>query len=242
MVQNVLVPYDGSDLSKRALEVGIALSKRVGVDVRVLVFPADSDDPSPSISRELATAATEHGIEPVIISRQRLGTVADEVLIEVAAVDDPLVCIGSHGRARSAAYFGSVATDLLQASTEPVLVCGPNVSVVEPTSLLAGPTVVAVDMSEGGRNVTPIAKGWVGQFEQDLETVTVHDGGFGRSEKAANVARSIVAECSSVGASVLVMATHAPSGRQRFLEPSVTSEVVKRISIPVLAAGPLVSM
>ena len=140
-MKNILVAYDGSETSKRAIDTAadlIASDARIHLDiVNVVSIPMLSDDQASSFAaildlmksdaeEVLADALNQfegrhqqNGVDTLLV----LGTdVASEIakLIEKNGYD--MVVIGSRGLSGMKQYLGSVSLKLLGATKVPVLV------------------------------------------------------------------------------------------------------------------------
>jgi nucleotide-binding universal stress UspA family protein len=179
-------------------------------------------------------------------------------LLAATAERRGLLCLATRGAsAVGEALFGSVATEVIRRSRRELLVVGPHCM-----PHLEGDTlVIAIDGSDGARAIVPAAVDLAGLLELRPRLVEVLTSGTTspgerRAEMArlADVARlagtrasdeqmlvhgSRVAETlvnMSVHPSVamLAMATHAIGRFERLVGGSVTLDVVRRASCPVL--------
>lgn len=138
MYKHILIPTDGSDLSKGAMQYGMSLAKAVNAKVTgVTVSPpfhvlAAVTDTSELYKKRMATIATEH-LEQVK-DAAKAGVNCDTLHVEHAhpfqAIIDTakmkgcdLIVMASHGRrGLSAIVLGSETVKVLTHSTIPVLV------------------------------------------------------------------------------------------------------------------------
>ena len=134
---SILVPFDGSEFSKRALGRAIDLAKSEGAKLTVLyVIPRYEEMVeffrTGSIERSLRAAA-----EKVVESAQKIasdrgvqaaaeigeGHAADEIVRRVSELANGLVVMGTHGwKGVSKAIVGSTTNRVITYSTTPVLV------------------------------------------------------------------------------------------------------------------------
>lgn len=143
MYKHILIPTDGSDLSKNAAQHGIALAKAVTAKVTAItvstpfhVFAADPDmliDTSESYKKRMTTIATKY-LGQVKDAAAEAGVSCDTVHVEhehpfQAIIDAAktkgcdLIVMASHGRRGiSAIVLGSETVKVLTHSTIPVLV------------------------------------------------------------------------------------------------------------------------
>lgn len=144
MYKHLLIPTDGSELSKKAVQHGIALAKACKAKVTTITVSApfrpfmvepnlvlDSADQY----REVALAQTKQALDVVRHAAAKAGVVCELVYVEhdhpyqaiidtVKAKGCDLIVMASHGRnGVSAILLGSVTTKVLTHCTVPVLVC-----------------------------------------------------------------------------------------------------------------------
>jgi nucleotide-binding universal stress UspA family protein len=144
MYKHILIPTDGSDLSRKAIEHGVALTKAIGASVVGITvsptFHTFAVDPvivteTPAQYRKDWEALAERYLGVV----RDVATTAGVAYEGVHAIDDhpyqaiiatardkrcDLICMASHGRKGvSALVLGSETTKVLTHSKIPVLVC-----------------------------------------------------------------------------------------------------------------------
>lgn len=272
MFGDVIVPLDGSELAAHALEVGAAIAQANDADLRVLAYTRSSDKPPLflPVSDQVNELARRLQIEPILTIEPLERFVANQILAEVAARPGSLICMASHGRGRMAAYFGSVASEVLTTSPGPVVICGPNYVPGRFQLEQKGPIIVALDGSQGSEAILAVAEAWSVVFDLPLEVVTVlppetpsalaaavssgdvlESGYVGAVASGAgkvtarladfevlhdnHPARAIIDEAKTRNATLVAMATHAPTGLERLRKGSVTAEVIRHSTAPVLA-------
>jgi nucleotide-binding universal stress UspA family protein len=81
-----------------------------------------------------------------------------------------LACLATHGRDRGAALLGSVATAVLDRTTQPVVLVGPN---ARPPCAGDAPVVVTVDGSPEDTTVVEVAAGWAVGLDRRLVVAAV---------------------------------------------------------------------
>jgi nucleotide-binding universal stress UspA family protein len=141
----LLVPLDGSDLSKRAIPVAAGLARRAGAELRLVhvhsPFPADPIHIAglPILDEHLRPLRREH--EQVYLDRAGRALGAG-VPVSTALLDGPvaaslgtyavhggvgLIVMATHGRSGlERAWLGSVAEDMVRTSSVPLLLIRPE--------------------------------------------------------------------------------------------------------------------
>ncbi|HEX5367764.1 MAG TPA: universal stress protein [Acidimicrobiales bacterium] len=165
-VTGVLVPFDGSDFSRAAVPVATALAHRLDAEVHVLSVVdsvqkvearqhalAGLDVPGPMAHRE------------VVVDRDPAGAIHEAL----HKLDDAVICMATHGRARSAALLGSVASDVVARGRDPlVLVC----PLVERAPWGTG-VVACVDGGPASAPLVAVAARWSDLLGEPLTVLTV---------------------------------------------------------------------
>jgi nucleotide-binding universal stress UspA family protein len=147
MYRHILIPTDGSELSRRAMQHGLSLAKSVGAKVTALTVEGSFNvyDVPASKVHEMSGSFAEHAQRTKAHAEKILTGVADAarsagVACETVQVeqDHPyeaiidtaqqrgcdLIVMASHGRSGIAAIvLGSVTTKVLTHTKIPVLVC-----------------------------------------------------------------------------------------------------------------------
>jgi nucleotide-binding universal stress UspA family protein len=182
---HVLVPLDGSALAAAALPTARALAARFGAGVHTISVVGSEKE-----GDHLRADASEHldgrindrivvvDADPVSAIRRRC-----------VELGDCLLCMSSHGWGRVVgAMIGSVARALLQSSTDPMVVVGPNADRPEalvrsgsvyrrpgswPPPLSSGSIVACVDGTPPSEAILPIAAAWARAFDMALSVLTV---------------------------------------------------------------------
>ena len=255
MINQVIVPLDGSDYADRALRPAIDVARRLGVPVTLLraIHPDDADVAEIELSSRVA--AHEPPSPDLIIDTMNgpVGAIAEAVRHR----PNSLVCMTTHGRSGlSRALLGSVAEETIREVDVPFLLVGP--SYVAGTEV--GSAVIApVDGSHRSEVVLPIALDWAAMLGVGLWVVTVVDpadverasqsgGDLSEDVYVRRVAQSLPTDGPAVNwevlhsddparaltsfvdattdGALLVMATHGRSGLARVAMGSVTSRVV----------------
>jgi nucleotide-binding universal stress UspA family protein len=147
MYRHILIPTDGSELSRRAVQHGLALAKAVGAKVTALTVEGSFDVYTVPASKvyEMSGAFAEHAERAKAHAEKILSGVAEAarlagVVCETVQIEEDhpyeaiinaaqqrgcdLIVMASHGRSGIAAIvLGSVTTKVLTHTKIPVLVC-----------------------------------------------------------------------------------------------------------------------
>jgi nucleotide-binding universal stress UspA family protein len=144
MYRHILIPTDGSELARSAVQHGLSLAKAVGAKVTALTVEASFDVYTVPASRvyEMSGAFAEHAkahaekiLNGVAEEARQAGVICETVQIEEdhpyeAIIETAkqrgcdLIVMASHGRSGIAAIvLGSVTTKVLTHTKIPVLVC-----------------------------------------------------------------------------------------------------------------------
>lgn len=164
-VRALLVPLDGSDFSAAAVPVAADLARRFGGRVDLLSV-VDPDGDREARERELA-ALTVPGVE---LTRTVVAAGDPAAAIgEALGTGDRVVCMATHGRARSAALVGSVAHDVITRSRAPLILTCPYVRPVGGGRGVLG----CVDPSDTSGAVVPATLEWARRLGEPAVVATV---------------------------------------------------------------------
>ena len=170
----LIVPLDGSELSARAVNVAGLLSSALDVVVHLISVAATQDD-ADSCHRQFDHVAdvVPHTSRELVMSDGH-GVHADDVanaVVDSATRLGGVVCMASHGRGRSAAVLGSVATEIASRSERPLIIVGPAFQ--PQTWTIEAPVDACVDGTAASESVIPVALEWARALSVSLSVVTV---------------------------------------------------------------------
>jgi nucleotide-binding universal stress UspA family protein len=120
----VLVPLDGSEFSARAVPIAARLATRL--QAKLLFFSAvpKEDERRARKAQLIALQPRDHAHAPwVVVNKDPAGAI-HEALHELRFA---IACIASHGRNRSAAFGGSVTTEIVARGHDSLVLVGPLV-------------------------------------------------------------------------------------------------------------------
>ncbi len=174
MFELVIVPLDGSEDSARALGPALKVARALASPLHLVTFAAADENAEGIRAAHRARLASLPGnrrVDTVIHVEQPAGP--DAPLLETWLDDWPgaLVVMATHGRGRSAAVLGSVATDVIRHRSGPVLLIGPA---VRPERFeVDAPMLIPLDGTPEAERIMPIAEAWAIVFHNDLELMQV---------------------------------------------------------------------
>jgi nucleotide-binding universal stress UspA family protein len=197
MWQRILVPIDGSTLSKTTIARAWPLLERTGVEVKVVLVaeaspgeaddPRFRDDPRHADARVSLAEIRDDLVKRMIRARAELlfGDPATEILREASHGRADVIAMSTHGRTGlGRVLFGSVALKVLQASPVPLLLYRP---LVRPDGSLSPAdelretrfrrVLVPLDGSEGAEEIWPAAESVARMFASRLVLFTAVPGG-----------------------------------------------------------------
>ena len=131
MFERLLVAVDGTEASWRGAEVARHVAARFGASLE-LVHVVDRPDETLQAERRLEAellASPLRDLHPPTAIDVADPTVPAALARRASESPNTLVVMATHARGRSGALFGSVATDVLDATDGPVMMVGPTVEV-----------------------------------------------------------------------------------------------------------------
>jgi nucleotide-binding universal stress UspA family protein len=256
----VLVPLDGSEFAELALPVAAWLAAALDIEVHLFSAVATEDDVA---ERELELQKLDVPgrlvAHSVVVDLDPAGAI-HEAVRRLRAV----ACMASHGRSRSAALIGSVATEVVARGHDPLVLVGPVVG-----DRPRGQGVVACvdDRREAATALAATTSQWAEALGEPAIVVTVAEpvpeplrsGPVNRlfgpdgdvDAYLASVVRGLAVTTRAVydpvgpvdgvisyveehPAAMLAVASHARTGAARFLLGSTAAAIVRRSPYPVL--------
>lgn len=193
MINEILVPFNGSKETRRAVEIGAGLARAAMRPLRIFAY---SDNPAVSVhSNELHQCTAEirerYNLSPQTTSVPSFRFLSDELLSQSARRPGSIICIPSLGLGRRALLTGSLATDVLTYNPGPTVLVGPDCE--ETMFEHDGPMVIALDGSEESERILEVAHEWAQTFGLEVEVVTVLNPAL-TPEAAAAIASGDVLE------------------------------------------------
>ena len=170
MIEEIVVPLDGSDFSTRALPVGAALSAAADARLRVVGIAHADGELAWTFDKvhDAVDRAGFHGIDVEV----RVDPRPVEVLLGIGAAAGTVLCLATHDRPDAPAKaLHAVGSLVLERTERPVVVVGPWASVES----LGTDVVVAVDGVSDPEPLVAVAAAWATQLGSGLRIVTVYE-------------------------------------------------------------------
>lgn len=255
MAPSLLLPFDGTDGARRALELADPYAQRAGMAVDLLVVGSRGLEAQDRM--ELADAAKRLHAEVGELLVVPGDDVASEIVRCLAERPSATGWIATHARSRiSGLMLGSTAEAVVRRSERPMVLVGPSAGAAPAW----GPVVVCADASEPPTTVLPAARQWATRLRCPLRLITVSDRTAPESATAPlhalteelradgidaelevlaghRPAEEIERYAASHDATLVAMPTHARAGLKRAVLGSVTMAVVHNAGCPVLVTA-----
>lgn len=167
-IAHVIVPLDSSTFAERALPVAAWLAGLTGATIDVVAV-ASTPLEEEELKTYLATLTERITEVPASMLLHLDDDSADRIVATELELAPSVVVMASHGRGRSAALLGSVASRVIASGGDPVLLVGREARV----GTAAGTVVACVDGSSEGEDVVPVAAAWSMLLDTALDVVTV---------------------------------------------------------------------
>lgn len=262
MYTTIVVPLDYSRVGERAIAPASALANRLGARLELVMVSSPGLDVTED-RRYLEKVAAAAGADVAASRVLTSNTVADAVLEVVAADPDAVLCMATHGRGAIAhAVLGSVSEQIVRRSDRPVVLVGPAVTppwsfdlvqaCIEPGADASHDALapsLAMALALGGTlwlvEVRPFGAGHRGDADGERELAAIahgiRDAGIGIEWQVQDDERAgagILRAASSLHPGLIAMTTRARTGLARAALGSVTMDVVRRATCPVLVIPP----
>jgi nucleotide-binding universal stress UspA family protein len=171
MFKTVVVPIDGSALSRQAVPVAAEVAAAGRAALRLVAVARDDGEREAHL-QQLRDVAASLGAP----TGPDLDVVVDpdpvRALLEIAADATNVLCFGSHDHTHPVAeLLGSVGSKVAERSAHPFVIIGPNGAPATP----GGDVVVALDGGDDPDPPLSTAIGWAAQLAVPLRLVTVYE-------------------------------------------------------------------
>lgn len=173
MFDEVLVPYNGSDATTRALEIGAGLAQSADARLRILAYKRLRDEES--ISEEVVSKAFDIGrrydLNPHLTKLEPKRFLSDSIVSESLSRPHSVVCMAAHGRGRTQVFTGSVSSEVMLYGPRAIVLCGPHCE--EVFFEHGGPVIAALDGTKESESIVAVADDWANALGVSLEIVSV---------------------------------------------------------------------
>jgi nucleotide-binding universal stress UspA family protein len=171
MLQSLIVPLGGSDLSARALPAAVSIADASGADIRLVGVARNDGEFWWTYDRVLDASRALSGERSSDIEVLVDGDPTN-ALLKVADDTGNVLCLASHDRAKPLAeIMHSVASLIIERATNPFLVVGPRYQPRVPTN----DVVVALDGVSATEPLLSTAVAWAVGLGATLRIVTVYE-------------------------------------------------------------------
>jgi len=261
MYQRIFIPVDGSQRSWDVVDAAAVLADRWDCPleiVSVVRFESVREQVESEMARQMEAADWPAGTRSTVLAgiERSPGEFVADLVNETPG---SLVVMSTTGHGRSAAVLGSTATEIIAHTTTPVLLYGPH---AKPTAPQGTTLVVAVDGTSRSEEAVGLAGAWSVGLDVEPWVVTVVNPDIETAVDAVedviaqSVARRLVKLvdrgvqfetlhdrrpavaltdfAAGVDAALLIEATHAREGADRFRHGSVAMASVRHARLPVL--------
>ena len=172
-IQAVVLPLDGSEFAERVLPVAARLARALDADIHLFSAVTHPEDVGPR-EADLDVLAARYGRvrSSVVVDADPAGAIRGFV----GALDDAVLCMPSHGRGRSAGVVGSVTSEVIARSPDPLIIVGPRIDDLAPglaEGVSGSGVVVCIDEKPVSASVLPVALRWAGLLREPTVLVTV---------------------------------------------------------------------
>jgi nucleotide-binding universal stress UspA family protein len=173
VIQEILVPFNGSDETRHAVEIAAGLADAAGRPLRIFAYSDNPEIPahSAAFNEFTETISERYTLSPQITSVPSFRSLSDELLSQSARRPGSVIAIPSLGLGRRALFTSSLATDVLTYNPGPTLLVGPEceASMFEND----GAMVIALDGSHASERILEVAHEWAQLFGLDVDVVSV---------------------------------------------------------------------
>jgi nucleotide-binding universal stress UspA family protein len=185
MVESIVVPLDGKPRAERALGPARALAEAFHAEIQLVRSTWEEPPTGPAQELNAAAAVVRSEGTPVPVNaRVMSGMFASTAVVSVVGEHpDAVVCMTTRAHTgASEVLMGSVAEEVLERVTVPVVLLGPACADGEaaPPDLAGGTMVVCFDGSDASASIVPVVEEWAPALGAAIRVVIVthRDGEF----------------------------------------------------------------
>lgn len=265
MLQTILVPLDGSELSESALGVATELARRFDAGLTLMTSGWGST------VADLQHYLDEKGAAldvPTLSTLVQADSFPASAIADAVADAEAGIVMATHGRSGlGKALLGSVAEDVLKRTDRPVLLMGPSCDTS--AACAGGALIVSSDGGATSATIVPHAIEWASAMDMTVRVVSVTRadgtpvGGTGTGDLGGRLdeittrirdaglavqveqlaargdaAAALVDLARTLPATMIAMATHGREGLARTALGSTAMKVVHDAPCPVLVHRP----
>ena len=170
MIDEIVVPLDGSDFANRALPVAAALSSALGTRLRIMGIA--SDDSEFALTHLAVHDAVDreglHGVDVDLLVDPHL----EDRLLATGAAEGTILCLATHDAPDPAARaLRAVGSRVVERSERPIVAVGRRACVDSPGT----DVVVAIDGVTDPEPLLAVAATWATQLKSRIRIVTMYE-------------------------------------------------------------------
>jgi nucleotide-binding universal stress UspA family protein len=165
-IDTVLVPLDGSEFSRTAVPAAARLAARLDAAIHLLSAVGSVDEAGQRDADLTDVEVPGHRVaRTVVVDRDPAGAIHETL----RRIPGAVACMATHGRARSTAFVGSVATDVVARGHDPLVLVCPYIDQARRTA----DVVVCVDDSPASAGLVTVGLDWADRLGERPVVVTV---------------------------------------------------------------------
>ena len=216
-IDTVLVPLDGSEFSRTAVPAAARLAARLDAAIHLLSAVGSVDETGQRDADLADVEVPGHRVaRTVVVDRDPAGAIHETL----RRMPDAVACMATHGRARSTALVGSVATDVVARGHDPLVLVCPYIDQARRTA----DVVVCVDDSPASAGLVTVGLDWADRLGERPVVVTVAEDvqppatdeppqrRFGPAGDVERLLEELVQPARAAGRTVDTMALYNPIG------------------------------
>jgi nucleotide-binding universal stress UspA family protein len=165
-VDALLVPLDGSDFSRVAVPTAARLAARLDAEIQLLSAVESADEVGPREQALGRVSIPGHLVNRSVVVDRDPASAVHEALRKLG---NAVACMATHGRTRSAALVGSVATDVVARGHDPLVLVSPYMDQPRRSSGV----VACVDDSPAAAALVAVAVRWAELLAERCIVLTI---------------------------------------------------------------------
>lgn len=165
-VDALLVPLDGSDFSRVAVPTAARLAARLEAEIQLLSAVESADEVGRREQELDRIHIPGHVVSRSVVVDRDPSHAVHEALHKLG---NAVACMATHGRTRSAALVGSVATDVVARGHDPLVLVSPYMEQPRRSSGV----VACVDDSPASAALVAVAVGWAELLSERCIVLTI---------------------------------------------------------------------